>query len=181
MLTGKELGAAIKAAIEKKEVRQTEVAKHFGVKPPSIQDWIKKGTIGKDKLPELWAYFSDVVGPEHWGLSAFPQGSYQLSTTIAPASTERQVSESQWQLLQDFEILPEDEKQALRSNLRSQAERVRKIVTEYLGRQGVTGTATDARVAESFGAPPAPAPTGAGSYQKITPVPAPTARKHKVK
>lgn len=28
----------------------------------------KKGSISKEKLPELWSYFSDVVGPEHWGL-----------------------------------------------------------------------------------------------------------------
>ena len=178
MLTGKELGAAIKSAIDKKKVRQTELARHFGVKPPSIQDWINKGTISKDKLPDLWAYFSDVVGPEHWGLSAFPQGSHQMETKVA---AERQISESQWQLLQDFEMLPDDEKQALRSTLRGQADRVRKIVAEYLGRQGVTGTASDARVAESFGAAPAPAPGGPGSYQKITPIPAPAGRKHKVK
>lgn len=77
MLNGKELGAAIKVAIEKKlalgtVTSQAAIARHFGVQPPSIHDWIKKGTISKDKLPELWRYFSDVVGPEHWGLSAWP-------------------------------------------------------------------------------------------------------------
>lgn len=78
MLNGKELGAAIKAAIEKKiasgsVASQAAIARHFGVKPPSIHDWVKKGSISKDKLPELWRYFSDVVGPEHWGLSAWPE------------------------------------------------------------------------------------------------------------
>lgn len=75
MLKGKELGEAIKRAIELKiangSVRsKTEIARHFGIKPPSIHDWMKKGSIGKEKLPELWRYFSDVVGPEHWGMRA---------------------------------------------------------------------------------------------------------------
>lgn len=72
MLTGKELGAAIRAAIEKKGVTQRQVAATFGVKPPSVSDWMSKGTIGKDKLVALWKYFEDVVGPEHWGLASFP-------------------------------------------------------------------------------------------------------------
>lgn len=73
MLTGQELGAAIKDAIEKKGVSQVAIAAHFGVKPPSVQDWIRRGTIGKEKLPKLWAFFSDVVGPEHWGLASSDQ------------------------------------------------------------------------------------------------------------
>ncbi|EDQ2392365.1 hypothetical protein S518_002680 [Salmonella enterica subsp. enterica] len=77
MLSGKELGLAIEQAINKKIQSgaiksKAQVARHFGIKPPSIHDWIKKGSISKDKLPELWGYFSDVVGPEHWGLDAFP-------------------------------------------------------------------------------------------------------------
>ncbi|EMY2015657.1 TPA: hypothetical protein ACF67X_005281 [Salmonella enterica] len=77
MLSGKELGLAIAQAIDKKLALGTartkaEIARHFEIKPPSIHDWIKKGSISKDKLPELWKYFSDVVGPEHWGLEYFP-------------------------------------------------------------------------------------------------------------
>lgn len=77
MLSGKELGRAIEQAINKKLALGTartkaEIARHFEIKPPSIHDWIKKGSISKDKLPELWKYFSDVVGPEHWGLEYFP-------------------------------------------------------------------------------------------------------------
>lgn len=52
-----------------------EVARHFGVKQPSLADWKKRGTISKEKLPELWRYFSDVVGPEHWGLKELPADS----------------------------------------------------------------------------------------------------------
>lgn len=69
MLKGEELGKAIEEAIRLKGVRKAEVARHFRVQGPSLQGWIKTGRIDKGKLPELWAYFSDVVGPEHWGLS----------------------------------------------------------------------------------------------------------------
>ncbi len=68
MLTGKQLGAAIRSAIESKGVSKAEVAAYFDVKPPSIQDWMNRGTISKEKLPKLWSYFGDVVGMEHWGL-----------------------------------------------------------------------------------------------------------------
>jgi carbonic anhydrase len=73
MLKGKELGAAIKQAIDLKIasgaiVSKADVAKYFDIKTPSIYDWIKKGSISKDKLVKLWDYFSDVVGPEHWGI-----------------------------------------------------------------------------------------------------------------
>ncbi|MDQ7745420.1 LexA family protein [Hydrogenophaga pseudoflava] len=69
MLTGEKLGQAIAEAIKRKGVSQRSVAAHFGVKPPSVQDWIKRGTIDKAKLPELWSFFADVVGPDHWGIS----------------------------------------------------------------------------------------------------------------
>lgn len=67
MLTGKELGNAIKEAIRLNGVSQASVARHFKIKPPSVSDWIKRGTIDKAKLDDLFAYFSDVVGPDHWG------------------------------------------------------------------------------------------------------------------
>lgn len=70
MLTGPMLGAAIESAREKKGVKKAELARLFAVKPPSIQDWVNKGTISKDKLIPLIRYFSDVVGPEHWGLDS---------------------------------------------------------------------------------------------------------------
>lgn len=77
MLTGKKLGEAIASAIQKKidsgaVKSKAEVARHFGIKPPSIHTWINNGTVSKDKLPELWNYFSDVVGPEHWGIPKLP-------------------------------------------------------------------------------------------------------------
>lgn len=67
MLTGKELGTAIREAIRLKGVTQKDVALHFGITQPSVHDWVTKGTVGKDKLDALFTYFSEVVGPEHWG------------------------------------------------------------------------------------------------------------------
>ncbi|EET6341336.1 helix-turn-helix domain-containing protein [Escherichia coli] len=86
MLSGKDLGRAIEQAINKKIASGTvkskaEVARHFKVQPPSIYDWIKKGSISKDKLPELWRFFSDVVGPEHWGLNEYPIPTSLISDT----------------------------------------------------------------------------------------------------
>jgi len=75
MLTGLQLGKAIRHAVALKMklgVKKAEIAAHFGVRPPSVNGWEKTGAIDKAKLPTLWAYFSDVVGPEHWGLQDWP-------------------------------------------------------------------------------------------------------------
>ncbi|UPF01779.1 hypothetical protein MXB02_14350 [Pseudomonas mosselii] len=68
MLTGEKLGAAIESARLKKNITKLKLAEDFGVKPPSVQGWVKTGRIDKSKLMDLIAYFQDVVGPEHWGL-----------------------------------------------------------------------------------------------------------------
>ena len=70
MLTGPELGAAIEAARIAKGVSKKQLADDFQVKPPSVQGWVKNGRIDKSKLMDVIAYFSGVVGPEHWGLRA---------------------------------------------------------------------------------------------------------------
>lgn len=115
MLNGKDLGAAIKAAIEMKlasgaVASQAAIARHFNVKPPSIYDWIKKGSIAKDKLPELWRYFSDVVGPEHWGLRAWPDMG-------SPLQEEAPIASAQWPFPSvpeaDVRALPTDQLRAL--------------------------------------------------------------------
>lgn len=88
MLTGKKLGEALATAITLKGVTKAELARHFKIKPPSVQDWIKNGTISKDKLPNLWAYFQDVVGPDHWGMGSFPGLSAQLPVAGADANSD---------------------------------------------------------------------------------------------
>ncbi len=68
MLTGNELGAAIEQARVKKGVSKKALADAMGVKPASVQDWVKYGRIAKERINDLVLYFSDVVGPDHWGL-----------------------------------------------------------------------------------------------------------------
>lgn len=70
MLTGSELGKAIKAAIKAKGLSQRAVAKKFGIRAPSVSGWIKDGRIEKTRLIELIEFCQDVAGPEHWGLPA---------------------------------------------------------------------------------------------------------------
>ncbi|MHC8408323.1 S24 family peptidase [Pseudomonas sp. TMB3-21] len=86
MLTGPELGAAIEAARIAKGVSKKKLADDFSVKPPSIQGWVNNGRIDKSKLMDVIAYFSDVVGPEHWGLRAgftYSNGTDELSGQAA--------------------------------------------------------------------------------------------------
>lgn len=89
MLSGKQLGAAIEAARLLKNVPKAAMARHFKVSPPSIQDWVKRGTIDKSRLPELWDYFSDVVGPEHWGLGEGAIPAPQTDKMHAPTSAQQ--------------------------------------------------------------------------------------------
>lgn len=96
MLKGKELGVAIKQAIDLKIAsgaiaNKADVARHFGIKAPSVYDWIKKGSISKDKLVKLWDFFSDVVGPEHWGIDS---GVYQAAKIGTTPSILKQNGES---------------------------------------------------------------------------------------
>lgn len=69
MLTGQKLGEALASAIQMKGVSKADVARAFGVKPPSVQGWLKNGRISKEHIEKLLTYFSDVVGPEHWGIT----------------------------------------------------------------------------------------------------------------
>jgi SOS-response transcriptional repressor LexA len=80
MLTGKELGIALETAIKLKNVTKKAVADEFGVKPPSVQDWIKYGRIDKKHLNHLVAYFSDVVEPAHWGI----ENAWQFDSRPSP-------------------------------------------------------------------------------------------------
>jgi hypothetical protein len=124
MLTGKELGVAIREAVDLKKVRLADVARHFHVSPPSVQDWINKGTIHKRRLPELWLYFSDVVGPEHWGLSSFPDAR-------VPGQVFDELTDDERQLLENFRILTDPEQQQFASEIARRAE----LLRSYLERQ----------------------------------------------
>lgn len=118
MLTGNKLGEAIEAARIKKGLTKKAIADAFGVKPPSVQDWVKRGTIDKEKLPILWRLFSDVVGPEHWGLEEFPWGkaSGHLDTGVEAALIAHAVSSLQKETVPSFtweQLMSEDPQGAL--------------------------------------------------------------------
>lgn len=68
MFTGEKLGNAINEAIKKKGISKADVARHFGIKPPSVSGWIKTGRVSKEHIGRLIEYFSDVVTPEHFGI-----------------------------------------------------------------------------------------------------------------
>ncbi|MFV3332202.1 S24 family peptidase [Pseudomonas sp. NY15437] len=68
MLTGLDLGQAIEAARVKKGITKKALAEVFRVAAPSVQGWVTTGRIDKSKLIDVIRFFSDVVGPEHWGL-----------------------------------------------------------------------------------------------------------------
>lgn len=71
MFDGEQLGAAIQAAMDRKGVNQTVLAKEFGVQQPSVSNWVRTGRIAKEHLDHLFAYFSDVAGLSHWGFKKF--------------------------------------------------------------------------------------------------------------
>lgn len=73
VIKGKELGRAIERAIQLKidaglVKSRAAVARDLHVEPNVVYGWIRTGSISKERLPELWVYFEDVVGPDHWGL-----------------------------------------------------------------------------------------------------------------
>jgi transcriptional regulator with XRE-family HTH domain len=82
MHSGEQLGRAIEEARQKMGITKKALADRFGVKPPSIQDWVRRGTIDKEKLIDLIAFFAPVVGPEHWGL---PPGATALAQVARSA------------------------------------------------------------------------------------------------
>lgn len=99
MLKGKEFGAAIGVAIKLKiasnpSLKKAHIASHFKIKPPSITDWVKKGSVAKDKLPELWRYFSDVVGPEHWGMTKDEWPAGLITSEISYAASDRTIPDT---------------------------------------------------------------------------------------
>lgn len=72
-----------------KGVSNADVAREFKIKPPSVIDWKKFGRIGKQHIEHLVAFFSDVVGPEHWGIERLPS-SQESTHKLTPGQQELQ-------------------------------------------------------------------------------------------
>lgn len=68
MFSGEQLGQALREAMERKGVKQAAVAAAFDVTQPSVSEWLRYGRVGKKHITKLVDWFSDVAGPEHWGL-----------------------------------------------------------------------------------------------------------------
>lgn len=89
MLTGVALGQALRKAMTAKGLKQADVAKEFGIKQPSVSEWIKYGRIGKQHIPHVVKYFSTHVGPEHWGLPTAWQDQSAGPESVAEAALLR--------------------------------------------------------------------------------------------
>lgn len=107
MHSGTELGAALKEAMTRKGVTQKQVADHFKIYQPSVSNWIKTGRIHKDHIAELLEYFSDVVGPEHWGLA--PHAAPGVAAV--PAGAKLSVGQGLLQAARTIEAMPDRKKQ----------------------------------------------------------------------
>lgn len=88
MLTGTDLGSAIEAARIKKGITKKALAEAFRVAAPSVQGWVTTGRIDKSKLIDVIRFFSDVVGPEHWGLGQGDNDLFFLSYPDTDAQQE---------------------------------------------------------------------------------------------
>ena len=56
------LAQKLKAAMLDKGVKPAELAREFGVKAPSVYDWLEFGRIAKKHIPKLAEYFGKPVG-----------------------------------------------------------------------------------------------------------------------
>ena len=114
MFSGAKLGAAIALAIKAKGVTQAQLARDFGVKPPSVQDWIKYGRIDKSKLEDLFLYFSCSVTPQHWGMTKYPAVFNRMNSTPSAEQVDRICHSYRF----DFALLPEEEQRRITSQAR---------------------------------------------------------------
>lgn len=76
----------------KGNMSQTDLASEFGIRQPSVSEWIKYGRISKTHIPKLIEFFAEVVGPDHWGLP---------------------ISKEEFDLLRAFRTLPENKRRAV--------------------------------------------------------------------
>lgn len=67
MLTGQELGKAIRTALEQNGKTPADAARHFKIKPPSISGWMSTGRISKENFNQL-VHWLDKTPLSHWGL-----------------------------------------------------------------------------------------------------------------
>ena len=130
MLTGPELGAAIEAARIKKNVPKNALAKVFGISAPSVNGWVATGRIDKSKLIEVIRYFSDVVGPEHWGLASEDAELLQVSqSSVAPDSQAETAADTVLKMLAKAGKLTPESRQRILSAVDDASDAPSNVIT----------------------------------------------------
>lgn len=86
------IGQRLKLRMQETKRSESEVARHFGVQPPSVYDWIKYGRIAKKHIPGLVALFGGTL--EWWllGGDEAPKTPNPLGKTITADLVFQQLS-----------------------------------------------------------------------------------------
>jgi transcriptional regulator with XRE-family HTH domain len=96
-MTESELFAVkLKQCLEETGISKKQLADHFGVKAPSVYDWVNFGRISKSRIPELAKYFNKPIG---WWLGSDDE--------------EQLLNEHERQLLQFYRQLSDESREKL--------------------------------------------------------------------
>lgn len=98
------IGMKLQEAMDEKNVRPAQLARDFGVKPPSVYEWTKYGRIAKNRIPQLATYFGKSVA---WFLDA-PEGAEGPAPSRASQNTKEEGL-----LLTTYRALPKKSRDAL--------------------------------------------------------------------
>jgi len=130
--------------------RRAALAHHCGVTPQAVSGWLKTGRITKKNLEKASSYFKH--SPSFTSTAASGAAAPYIVTgqePMRPAATPppakppadfhdaRAPSDSEWQVLRDLEVYPEEERKKLMAELHAQAERWRAIEHELTSRARV--------------------------------------------
>lgn len=152
MHTGKQLGDAIRAAMELKGVKQQAVAEAFGVKQSSVSEWLSFGRLHKKHLTRLVDYFSDVVGPEHWGLPK-TWGRHQSSEELLPLAAD------EIDMISAYRLLDAEDKAEFYAHLGQTVLNKHGPTLRIMERMKLTTRANDASVVKALGGVPKTRPS----------------------
>lgn len=103
--------------------------------------------VGIDAAQRIGKAFEDGRGPGWFNQAPMPASPSPLSRATAPPPPpygfrdRHQVSDSDWQLLEDISMLPIDEQEQLRTELRARARRIQEIRERFLAELRAKGRA----------------------------------------
>ena len=128
-------------------ITKANLAEYCGVKPQAVDGWLTTGRIRKANLQKASERFGHAPSFTYPGVSAQQSTAFygQPATVRAralegpppkPNFTQASVSESEWATLQDIAVLPHDEQEALRHELRTRAAKYRAYMDQVLAARG---------------------------------------------